>query len=60
MDKTKGFVDNTYVKWVSVSLKRIYKKHNISIAMRPHITSENVTVHPKAKRNLVDTMHVVL
>ncbi len=48
-----------YVKGVSEALERIYRKHNISTVMRPHMSLRKLLVHPKDKRNAVDTSGVV-
>ncbi|KAH3712709.1 hypothetical protein DPMN_072463 [Dreissena polymorpha] len=44
--KSKGMVVIPYVNNVSEALARVYRKHNISEAMRPHSTLRRFFVHP--------------
>ncbi len=58
-DKSRGMVVIPYVKAISEALERIYRKHNISTAMRPHMSLRKLLVHPKDKRNPADILGVV-
>ena len=49
--KSKGNVVIPYVKNVSEALSRVFRKHNIGVAMRPHSTLRRALVHPKDKTN---------
>ncbi len=57
--KSRGMVVIPYVKGISEALDRIYRKHNISTAMRPHMSLRKLLIHPKDKRNPADTSGVV-
>ena len=46
-EKNKGMVVLPYVGGVSEKLARIFKKRNISSAMKPHTTLKTLLVHPK-------------
>ena len=48
-----------YIKGLSESISRIFKKHNISTAMRPHKTLRNILVHPKDKQPKEDKAEVI-
>ena len=48
-----------YVKGISELLERIYRKHNICTAMRPHMTLRKLLVHPKDKREKEEQSGVV-
>jgi len=39
----------SYIEEVSEAVARVYKRHGISTAMRPHTTIRNLLVHPKDK-----------
>ncbi len=58
-DKSRGMVVIPYVKGISEALERIYRKHNISTPMRPHMSLRKHLIHPKYKRNPADTLGVV-
>ena len=58
-EKSKGLAVIPYVKGTSEALSRIFKKHNIQTAMRPHMTLRKLLVHPKDKRQLKDNSGVV-
>ncbi len=58
-DKNKGLVVIPYVQGVSEPLERIFKKYNISTAMRPHLNLRKLLVHPKDKRDMDDNAGVV-
>ena len=59
LDRNKGMVVIPYVQGVSEALERVYKKHNISTAMKPHTTLRNRLVHPKDKRDIKESCGVV-
>ena len=48
-DQNKGMVVLPYVAGVSEKLARIFKKRQVSTAMRPHTTLKGLLVHPKDK-----------
>ncbi len=58
-ERSKGLVVIPYVKGISEPLERIYRKHNISTAMRPHMTLRKILVHPKDKREKKEQSSVV-
>ena len=47
--KTRGLVVIPYVKGVSEQVQRLFRKHDITTAMRPHTTLRQLLVHPKDK-----------
>jgi len=48
-----------YVKGFTEKAQRIYGKHNISTAMKPHCTIRNILVHPKDQIDLHKRCDVV-
>ncbi|XP_072051693.1 uncharacterized protein [Amphiura filiformis] len=48
-----------YVQGLSERIQRIYKKYDITTAMKPHTTLRRLLVHPKDKREVVDTANCV-
>ncbi|XP_072028416.1 uncharacterized protein [Amphiura filiformis] len=44
--ETKGMVVIPYVEGLSEKLQRIFRKHKISVAMKPHNTLKRLLVHP--------------
>ena len=44
-----------YVSGLSERVRRIFKKHNVESAMRPHQTLKKLLVHPKDKRDKLKT-----
>ena len=48
-EKNKGMVVLPYVRGVSEELARIYKKRQITSAVKPHSTLRTILVHPKDK-----------
>ncbi len=54
-DKSRRLVVIPYVKGVSEAIERIFRKHNISTAMRLHMSLRKLHVHPKDKRSPADT-----
>ncbi|XP_072025262.1 uncharacterized protein [Amphiura filiformis] len=57
--KSKGLVVIPYVEGVSERIARTFKSYNISAAMKPHCTLRNMLVHPKNKRDPLNTTEVV-
>jgi hypothetical protein len=58
-DKNKGLVTVPYVRGMSEAISRVFKKHNISTAMRPHTTIRRLVVHPKDKRDIDNSAGLV-
>ena len=58
-NKNKGLVTIPYVEGLSNKLSRIFKKHGFSTAMKPHKTLRNMLVHPKDKRDPLQTAELV-
>ena len=58
-NKSKGMVVLPYVQGLSEGLARVFKKHNIHTALKPHCTLRNLLVHPKDKRDQMDCSGVV-
>ncbi len=54
-DKNKGLVVIPYIQGIFESFSRVIKKHNVSTAMRPHITVRSLAVHPKDKKSMDQT-----
>ncbi len=48
-EKCKDMVVLPYVKGLTEKLTRIFRKHKISTAVKPHQTLRNILVHPKDK-----------
>ena len=58
-DKSKGLVVVPYVEGVSERISRVFKKHGYSTAMKPHCTLRNILVHPKDKREALQTAETI-
>ena len=58
-EKAKGMVVIPWIEGVSEKLQRIFWKHKIFTAMRPHKTIKNLLVHPKDKREANQMCEVV-
>ncbi|XP_072025290.1 uncharacterized protein [Amphiura filiformis] len=58
-DPSKGMVVLPYIEGLSEKLQRIFWKHRIATAMRPHNTLRNLLVHPKDKIESNKTCEVV-
>ncbi|XP_072042857.1 uncharacterized protein [Amphiura filiformis] len=56
---SKGMVVLLYVAGLSEKLKRIFWKHKIATAMKPHNTIKSLLVHPKDKRETNQMCEVV-
>ncbi|XP_072030152.1 uncharacterized protein, partial [Amphiura filiformis] len=54
-DKSKGMVVLPYVNGISERVQRIFKKHKVDTAMKPHQTLKKFLVHPKDKRDKLKT-----
>ena len=58
--KTNGMVVIPYVKNVSEAFSRVFRKHNVSVAFKPHSTLRRALVHPKDKTKIEDVCVCVL
>ena len=58
-EKSKGLVVIPYIKGLSKRLSRTFKKHGFSTAMKLHKTLRNILVHPKDKRNPMQTAEAI-
>ena len=56
---SRGMVVIPYVEGTAEKFQRICWKYRVSTAMRPTNTLNSLLVHPKDKRNLLDTSEVV-
>ena len=57
--KTKGMVVIPYVKGLSESLERVFRKHQVATAMKPHQTIRHLLVHPKDKQDICGKSEVI-
>ena len=57
--QSKGMVVIPYVNGLSERIQRVYKKHNVEAAMKPHSTLRNLLVHPKDKREKLQCSNVI-
>ena len=57
--KSRGMVVLPYVKGFTERLSRIFKKHGFSTGMKPHRTLRNMLVHPKDKRDPLQTAEAI-
>ena len=48
-----------YVEGISERVARVYKSYNITTAMKPHCTLRQMLVHPKDKRDPLNTTEVI-
>ena len=58
-EKNKGLVVLPYVSGLTEKVSRVFKKHGYSTAMRPHQTLRNLLVHPKDKRDPLQTAEAI-
>jgi hypothetical protein len=58
-NQSKGLVVIPYVEGLSEKVSRVFKKHGFATAMKPHCTLRNMLVHPKDKRNPLQTAEIV-
>ena len=58
-EKNKGMVVLLYVHGVSEELARIYKKRQITSAMKPHSTLRTLLVHPKDKTDPKEGVYTI-
>ncbi|XP_072046224.1 uncharacterized protein [Amphiura filiformis] len=56
---SRGMVVIPYVEGLAEKLQRIFQKHKISTAMRPTNTLKNILVHPKDKKDIMETSDAV-
>ena len=54
-NKSKGMVVIPYVNGLTERLQRIFKKHQVNTAVKPHRTLRQILVHPKDKRESTKT-----
>ena len=57
--RSLGMVVIPYVEGLSERFSRVLKSYNISTAMKPHCTLRNILVHPKDKRDPLNTTDVI-
>ena len=57
--KSKGLVVIPYVESVTEKATRVFRRHGISTAVRPHNTLRKMLVHPKDKRDPLSTTDCV-
>ena len=50
-NKIRGMVVIPYVKGLSEAMSRVFHKHGVTTAMRPHHTLRRLLVHPKDKQD---------
>ena len=50
-NKIRGMVVIPYVKGLSEAVSRVFHKHGVTTAMRPHRTLRRLLVHPKDKQD---------
>ena len=58
-EKAKGLVIIPYVENLSEKATRVFKRHGIATAIRPHSTLRQMLVHPKDKRDPATTTDCV-
>ncbi|WAR09544.1 hypothetical protein MAR_034620 [Mya arenaria] len=58
-NKSKGMVVIPYVKGLSEAVSRVFNKHRVATAMRPHQTLRNILVHPKDKQETTEKAEVI-
>ncbi|XP_072016570.1 uncharacterized protein [Amphiura filiformis] len=58
-ERSKGLVVIPYVEGLSERVSRIFKKHGFSTSMKPHRTIRNMLVHPKDKRDPLQSAEVI-
>ena len=56
---SRGMVVIPYVEGVAEKLKRAFRKHNVSTAMRPTNTLKSILVHPKDKKDITEISDAV-
>ncbi|XP_072017464.1 uncharacterized protein [Amphiura filiformis] len=54
-ERSKGLVIIPYVEKMTETATRIFRKHGIATAVRPHTTLRKMLVHPKDKRDPMST-----
>ena len=57
--KNNGMVVISYIQGVSERLQRTFKKYDIQTAMKPYNTLKRLLVHPKDKRDALETSDCV-
>ncbi|XP_072021483.1 uncharacterized protein [Amphiura filiformis] len=56
---TRGMVVLPYKEGLSQRARRVFKKHGIQTSFKPHQTLRNILVHPKDKRDILQTAECV-
>lgn len=57
--KSAGMVVLPYIQGITERIQRTFKKYNINTAMRPHNTLRRLLVHPKDKRDTLQTSNCI-
>ena len=50
-NKIRGMIVIPYVKGLSDAVSRVFRKHGVTTAIRPHRTLRRLLVHPKDKQD---------
>ena len=58
-EQNKGLVVVPYVEGLTEKVSRVFKKHGFSTAIKPHRTLRSMIVHPKDKRDPLQTAEAI-
>ncbi len=58
-DRSKGLVVLLYVEGLLEKVSRVFKQHGFATSLKRHCTIRNAIVHPKHKRDSLQTAEVV-
>ncbi|XP_052806817.1 uncharacterized protein LOC128236035 [Mya arenaria] len=58
-DKEEEHVKQALGQWLSEAVSRVFNKHRVATAMRPHQTLRNILVHPKDKQETTEKAEVI-
>ncbi len=58
-EKNREMVDIRNVGGLSEAMDRVFKKHKITTAMKPHTTLKSLLVHPKDKTDISEMVTIV-
>ncbi len=58
-EKSRGMVVIPYVEGLSEAVDRVFRKHRVTSAMKPHTTLKNLLVHPKDKTDITEVGEIV-